>query len=587
MKSWFKVTGLNPRFWLGVAVLAALLYAILFNLEEWKRESKPLVRADAVGYYSYLPALFIYQDTGFAFYDSIARSRFPGYNAPFVGRMPDGKSVNKYFTGESLMLMPGFLVAHAIISIVAPAEAYGYSFGYSIAGLITLYIYLWLGLLALFKILRDMKVPSWLALFAVLIGWFGTNLWFYTSYDPIYSHAWSFSVVCWFIYAVRKFTELGRRQHLYLLCASIAVIIILRPVNALVLLFIPWILVDKNAGLFFRRLARTSLRSALLAVLIVTAVFSYQLFLTYWQTGSFLTYTYQQEGFDFSNPQIGYYLIGLRKGWFVYTPAAAIMILLSVFALKWRSLLLLLPLFAVVYVMSSWWIPSYGMCLGQRPMVEYLPMLILGMGVFFASTTSTLAAGFAIVSLLAAGAVSLVFDYQYRHFIINRDSNAPKVLGRVFLRVSQRYHLIGERITEPIIAADSMMTSDSVIKIQTDTLGAQWLANDNDYSKWRFHFTGSDRPVEFMARLEFSGRSTLAQAVLHADSAEVLFSGTTTHFVKWDDDSEKKVLFARYADSAALSRAERLAIDLVPGGDRGLKIHKAEIFLGYHRKLTK
>jgi len=67
---------------------------------------------DGNGYYAYLPAIFIYHDLHFGFFDKIAEQE--GYqNMKYDYRYEyRGHTVNKYFAGTALAQLPFFLTAY-------------------------------------------------------------------------------------------------------------------------------------------------------------------------------------------------------------------------------------------------------------------------------------------------------------------------------------------------------------------------------------------------------------------------------------------------------------------------------------------
>jgi hypothetical protein len=101
----------------------------------------------------------------------------------------------------------------------------------------------------------------------------------------------------------------------------------------------------------------------------------------YWYqvTGSIFFYSYVDEGFFFTRPQIINVLISFRKGWFIYTPLMVVAIL-GFFILYKDLKTLFWPLFLFVvvniYVISSWWCWWYGGSYGHRAFIESYVVMV-------------------------------------------------------------------------------------------------------------------------------------------------------------------------------------------------------------------
>jgi hypothetical protein len=107
---------------------------------------------------------------------------------------------------------------------------------------------------------------------------------------------------------------------------------------------------------------------------------SFQLILWKWKTGQFFYFSYQGEGFDFSNPHVWECLVGFRKGWLVYTPIMLFGILgLFIRDKALKPFMPAIPIILIVlfYVLSSWWCWWYGGSFGFRPMVEWYALLAI------------------------------------------------------------------------------------------------------------------------------------------------------------------------------------------------------------------
>jgi hypothetical protein len=119
---------------------------------------------------------------------------------------------------------------------------------------------------------------------------------------------------------------------------------------------------------------------------------SIQLMIYKLQTGQWLVYSYAEEGFNFTSPELYNFLFSYKKGLFVYTPASFFIVLLVLLILvfsfakkkmitrdetRFQSLSFLGFFLLVVYVLSSWWMWFYGGSFGSRAMIEYYPFIFL------------------------------------------------------------------------------------------------------------------------------------------------------------------------------------------------------------------
>src|SRR6185436_15997774 len=86
---------------------------------------------DAAGYYSYLPAIFIYHDFKFDFVNHLPDDIRPEPKGIDLVHTADGKTVNKWHIGTCILILPFFLIAH-FLSQVFHLPADGYSTMYHI-----------------------------------------------------------------------------------------------------------------------------------------------------------------------------------------------------------------------------------------------------------------------------------------------------------------------------------------------------------------------------------------------------------------------------------------------------------------------
>ncbi len=227
------------RYIIPLIFTVMMLYTAKIN---WKNgQWEHIIEADGKGYYAYLPAVFIYQDLNFGFFEyaeishSYNPSIFYEYRYTFKG-----KKVNKFFAGEALLLTPFFLTAHLITNLSGgPAD--GYSKVYMIFLTIASVFYCCLGLYYLQKTLSLYSFQPQnilIVLFSLLTG---TNLFYYTIGEPSMTHVYSFAMVAGFIYYIKKSLSSPALFDFMFACIALGMIILIRPVNGIVVLSVPLI----------------------------------------------------------------------------------------------------------------------------------------------------------------------------------------------------------------------------------------------------------------------------------------------------------------------------------------------------------
>jgi hypothetical protein len=403
----------------------------------------PYIAGDGLGYYSYLPATFIYHDRDYRFrwfnaaHDSnYVYSTFENPEDNILVRYGDRK-INKYYQGLSFVWMPFFLAAHVVAKLTGiPADGFSppYQFFIGLASLLTLLT----GLLFLRKlILRLMMnvVPGRHTtkymgddLVATLVSaaiFFGTHLCNYGVFANTLSHSYSFTFLVLYLYYLVKYEESGNDRHVVAAALFFVIGMTIRPLNALTIFLAP---------AFVKKLTmlqphRWRSREILLSLLIVASV-TWTLFINYRQTGSFFAYNYTDEKFDFTHPRFVDALISYHQGLFTYVPLVLIS-LFGIFYLRDRKRWIL-PLFflAMLFLYSCWWYWP----ITKRAMVDFyaLPAVMLG----------ALLAGIRRKALV----IALIFvcvcyhqfkSYQFRNGILDENATYGDVFWRHFFRTTK------------------------------------------------------------------------------------------------------------------------------------------------------
>lgn len=408
------------------------------NTQWGKNHWQDIIEADAKGYYAYLPAVFIYHDLNFGFHDYIEKKYYNPNTYYEYRTVRDGKLINKYFTGVAFAELPFFLTAHVITKLIGnPAD--GYSKLYPIFINIGAIVFLTIGLFYLKKFLQLYHIRDNLISITLLAIVFGTNLLYYTVSEPGMSHIYSFALINIFLYSAKLFFSSYRNQEILACAALLGFIILVRPVNGLILFIIPFLAGNKeNLIQGIKKLVGNPI-IVFGSMLIILLIISIQFFIYKIQCGSFFVYSYGEEGFNWSNPQVLNFLFSYKKGFFLYTPLA----LLSIFGLiplwkktRYEFYTLTVFLLLLLYVLSSWWNWWYGGSFSSRVMVEYLALFaFLSANILqFVQGNKPLTAAlhFTIFFTIILCQVQM---YEYRYFLIHWDSMTKEKYREVFFRL--------------------------------------------------------------------------------------------------------------------------------------------------------
>jgi hypothetical protein len=447
------------------------------GLTRWQTLSEdPIIQTDGQGYHAYLPAVFIYQDLQFDFVDSLNQIYYPeDKRAQFIVPSEEG-NVNKYFVGTAIVQAPFFLVGCAVSWVLGvPVDGYAWSFqlmsGFAAIACLSL------GLWFLGRLLLAMAFGRFATLATLPFIFFGTNLLHYTLYAPAMSHVYSFFTISAFLFFIHKaFSEQHGRSLLFAALA-IGLTVLIRPINGLVMFGIP-VLTSGVFGTVNGIEAFLSEKKALLsAIAIGLLVVMIQPFIYFLQTGSPIVWSYQEEGFNFSSPELMNVLFSYRKGLFVYCPILFLAVLGMVSGAvreTARYAWLMFFLFAVSWVIASWWMWFYGGSYGHRAFIEYYPFFAIGLArllhrgwwifrpMFFAFL------GFALVG------IQFVQTYQYHIDIIPFDNMNKTKYWNLFLRTGQdlRWYYPGYE------GEDSYVGKDSVV-VKHDMESERGWGNEN------------------------------------------------------------------------------------------------------------
>lgn len=424
--------GIFRRYYLWGLLLLMVSYTAKINWSDGQWQN--VLETDARGYYAYLPAIFLYDDLNFDFFETVENNLEYDTSLYYDYRSySNGHTINKYFVGEAVLLTPFFAGGHVTAKFTG-ATLDGYSQPYMISITLAAIFYWFIGLLALHNLLKTFNIhPKWIAL--TLVGFtLGSHLFYYTIGEMGMTHVYSFALISMFLSASADFFRVGRWQQFILMCFWLGLIVLVRPVNGIVVFALPFMARDYST--FKNKLTSLIRRPKLLAsgALIVFVIAAIQPLIYFQQTGSFWVDSYGNEGFNFLQPHVFDFLFSYRKGLFVYTPLCLLSLcglwFLSKSRYQFWSMIGFLTV--VVYTLSSWWMWYYGGSYSARPMVEYLPFFMILFALLLQKTKrKTILLTLTVAFILLNQFQTL----QYRYYLIHWSEMNSERYWNVFLDV--------------------------------------------------------------------------------------------------------------------------------------------------------
>ncbi len=334
------------------------------------------IAGDAQAYYSYLPAIFIYQDLDYTFIERDAKQHYaPGHIKDFIMDV-DGEKVNKTFPGVAVLYSPFFFAGHLSAMILGkPAD--GFSTIYQLWFDIGIWVYFFFGLVFMRKVLEKLNFSSKTALFTTFLIALSTNIFFYTVYDQSVTHIHNFFMINGLLLCLLNFKTDEKTKWLVIAFGLLVLIGITRPTNVLVagLIFFFFPSIDFYKSIFKRIFSKEIWKFALIGLPLVALPF----LLWKAQTGNWIVYSYGEEGFDFAHPHFFEFIFSYTKGWMTYTPFVIPVLIFGLYLLfkenKKQFAIAVVFYLLAIYIFSSWWCWYYGAGMSQRVMIDHYILL--------------------------------------------------------------------------------------------------------------------------------------------------------------------------------------------------------------------
>jgi hypothetical protein len=396
---------------------------------------KGILEVDAVGYYSYLPAIFVYKDLNLSFIEKNSNHYISDASSLVCINTNHG-NVNRYFIGTAILMAPFYLTGTLITEISAiPNDGYSKYQILSISIAATFYLYAALYLIGI--LLKEQFHLSQKTIILTIISFaLGTNLFYYSIFEPGMSHIYSFFSISILLYFFNRYVVSKNNRYLFLSFISIGLITVIRPLNFLIVLSL--LVIWPNDSIKIIKDFFTSKISIFISGLcIFFSIIFLQLLYYKFATDHWYVDSYNDVGFNFLSPQSINILFSYRKGLFIYMPILFISLIglyywsvkQPLVYLRWFILFTL-----ITYILSSWFSWSYGGCFGNRAFIEYYILFIIPFAYLIEHLLNK------IPKTVYAGIVCIILfcqiqTYQYRYYYIHWDEMNKEKYWKVFLRI--------------------------------------------------------------------------------------------------------------------------------------------------------
>jgi len=430
---------INPKSIILLAITICLV--VTTNIHWGKNKWQNILEADAKGYYAYLPAVFIYHDLNFGFYDSIEKKKY--FNDFLIydyrSHAPNGSTIDKYYCGTAIAQLPFFLTAHAL-SAVSGNDPDGYSRLYLLLITLAAIFYLFLGLWYVNKLLELYSISSRNRSFSLVAMLFGTNLYFYSVGEMGMSHVYSFAFIALFCFYAKRYLLQQRSKDLLVIFALTGMIFLIRPVNVLILLSIPFLAGSLHTLRNGFASLKRNIKALIGGIFVLFAIICIQAVIYKISSGDWWIYSYGEERFHFNDPHFIDILFSYKKGLFLYTPLYLLALgglYVSFRKNKFEFFSFFFFFVMLTYVLSSWWNWWYGGSFSSRVYVEYLPLFTVMLAVLLQNAVTKPARIITVSMVVLLIALCQFQTYQYRYYLIHWENMTKEKYRNVFLSMDK------------------------------------------------------------------------------------------------------------------------------------------------------
>lgn len=434
--SW-NCLNLRSRYWIYAAATAVFLCLALLSAAARRHITGEfdLVVTDAEGYYAYLPSLLIDGDLDFS---NQIRTHYLGATGPLSqdDRTPLGYVRNKYPAGLAFTLAPAFLLARLLGAPIYSATHWqcftqdGYSAIFQMATLLEILLLgFWTMILVDRLVVWRFQVHPGCVLAGILVYWFGSHYAYYYFREPFMVHAVSCFWVTISIFAIEKIRAsmnvcefpISRWTIAF---AAFAMALVCRPTNIFLVAFfavLSFELWSRNPGPLALKLLPALLPAGAIAFL--------QMLIWHRMNGSFLYYSYEGEGFNWTSPALWQTLFSSRHGLFFWSP----LLLFSAWGFGrylwkqqgWKDPLIAsyVAAFLILWCLnSSWYCWWFGGAFGARAFLELSSLFIIGLVFFFEQLRNAAP----LVRKIAFVAIALCVSYSWVLMLLYMTKRIPR-----------------------------------------------------------------------------------------------------------------------------------------------------------------
>lgn len=404
---------------------------------------KGVVQSDGMGYYAYLPAIWIEQDLSWEFYfEEGNQEMLRHFDQRFLMDM-GGRKLLKTYCGEAILLSP-FFIAGSVLGTLRGQQVTGYEPWMQGVVHIAAWFYLLIGIWYWMKFLVMYGVHRRGVFLSVIALVFASNLFHYATVEVTMTHVYSFSMIACFLYVVKRLLETHSLKYGIFSAVSLALIILIRPVNGIVIFILPF-LAELHV---WKKLIKQKWNFMLASLVLFVSLCSIQPVLNYLQCGILFPWSYGEEGFFWLRPAIMEVLFSFRKGLFIYCPVFFLVVIMLFVGLKKNRRIMLGTIVLgaiVVFLISAWWSWYYGPGFGHRAFIDWYPILFLPLALAVNLVGRITRIGITmIVGCLVV--FTLIQTYQYESGIFEKEDISWSGYKYVFMKTSAEFRnvLAGE-----------------------------------------------------------------------------------------------------------------------------------------------
>ncbi len=414
-------------------IIAIAIFIRFISIDFSKIDKYVITNYDGLGYYMYLPAVFIYHDiTEFEWIDRIDQKyNVVGDDWMFqISKHENGNYVTKYLGGIAILQLPFFVAAHGY-ALLTEYPADGFSTPYQLALSFGTLIYFILILFLLRNILLRYYKDEVVAVTLVLV-FIASNAIEYIAIEAGHSHGYLLLMYTLVIWLSIEWHRKPAKNLALFIGLTIGLATIMRPTE-LIIFLIPllWDTHSKEAAKAKWQLVKKHKNH--IAMTCLGALIGAIPQIVYWMyvTGSPI-HTVGSKWY-FLNPYFRV-IFGWQKGWFIYTPVT-IFFVLGLFFLRGKPFRKSIIWFCLlnIWIVISWSVWRYGGSYSTRALVQSYPVFALALaGIVTWIFKTKFKALFCILAIYLTAA-NLFQIWQYRQGILRHDEMNRAYYQAVYL----------------------------------------------------------------------------------------------------------------------------------------------------------